>query len=67
MRVQSEQAGLWGQASALHGLLPAQEGGTHFWVAVSTSGQELQENIMLSTAQHSPNTQGLGRDAGDHS
>lgn len=41
MGVQSEEVGLLGEAIVLHSLLPAQEGGTHFWVTVSTSSQQL--------------------------
>lgn len=41
MRVQSEEAGLLGEDSVLHGPLPAQEGSTHFRVTVSMSGQQL--------------------------
>lgn len=51
MRVQSEEAGLLGEASVRHVPLPAQEGSTHFGVTVSTSGQQLQENTVLSAAQ----------------
>lgn len=58
MRVQSEEAGLLGEASVPHVPLPAQEGSTHFGVTVSTSGQQLQENTMLSAAQ--PQHQGMG-------
>lgn len=65
MQVQSEEAGLLGEASVLHGPLPAQEGSTHFRVTVSMSGQQLQENTMLSAAQ--TQHQGRGREAGDQS
>lgn len=65
MRVQSEEAGLLGEASVLQGSLPAQEGSTHFGVTVSMRGQQLQENTMLSTAQTQHH--GMGREAGDQS
>lgn len=62
MQVWSEEAGLLGKASVLHGPLPAQEGSTHFRVTVSMSGQQLQENTMLSVAQ--TQHQGMGREVG---
>lgn len=51
--------GLLVEVSIGHRLLSAQEGGTHFRVTVSTSGQQLQENNCAS-AQCSPRHQGLG-------
>lgn len=51
------------EVSVGHSLLPAQEGSAHFWVPVSTSGQQLQENshAQPSAAPQTPNTKGTER------
>ena len=58
--VQSEEAGLLGEARIGRGLLPAQEGGSQFWVTASVRGQQLQENRAQGDADPTLRTRGEG-------
>lgn len=52
--------GLLGESGVGRGLPPAQEDSSQFWVAVSVSGQQLQEKGVFSAAP-TPHTRGAGQ------